>query len=113
MYAQAGRTQSYNALRCCIPSFSITTKYAEASEPILAAGQVGPLMGWGVFSTLRVTNGVLFAFERHWARMKRDGRTAAHSPSLPIPIGFGIGYCGSSKPMTARKRTLRVWHCKK
>ena len=28
--------------------------------------------GWGVFSTLRVFDGVLFAFERHYARMKRD-----------------------------------------
>lgn len=43
-----------------------------ASDRILGAGQVGLLMGWGVFSTLRVTRGVLFAFERHWARMKRD-----------------------------------------
>lgn len=30
--------------------------------------------GWGVFSTLRVTNGVLFAFERHYARMRRDAK---------------------------------------
>jgi branched-chain amino acid aminotransferase len=28
--------------------------------------------GWGVFSTLRVYDGVLFAFERHYERMKRD-----------------------------------------
>lgn len=28
--------------------------------------------GWGVFSTLRVADGVLFAFERHWARMQKD-----------------------------------------
>ena len=43
-----------------------------ASDPILSAGQVGALAGWGVFTTFRVTNGILFAFERHWARMKRD-----------------------------------------
>src|SRR3954469_2551764 len=43
-----------------------------ASDPLLSAGQVGVLMGWGVFTTFRVTHGVLFAFERHWARMKRD-----------------------------------------
>ncbi len=28
--------------------------------------------GWGVFSTLRVSDGVLFAFERHYDRMSRD-----------------------------------------
>lgn len=28
--------------------------------------------GWGVFSTLRVSDGVLFAFARHYARMQRD-----------------------------------------
>lgn len=28
--------------------------------------------GWGVFSTIKVVNGVLFAFDRHWARMHRD-----------------------------------------
>jgi branched-chain amino acid aminotransferase len=38
----------------------------------LAAGQVGLLNGWGVFSTIRVADGVLFAFERHWERMRRD-----------------------------------------
>jgi branched-chain amino acid aminotransferase len=43
-----------------------------ASEPLMSAGQVGALMGWGVFTTLRITKGTLFAFERHWARMKRD-----------------------------------------
>jgi branched-chain amino acid aminotransferase len=28
--------------------------------------------GWGVFSTLRVSDGVLFAYSRHYARMQRD-----------------------------------------
>lgn len=28
--------------------------------------------GWGVFSTLRVSDGVLFAYARHYARMRRD-----------------------------------------
>jgi branched-chain amino acid aminotransferase len=52
-----------------------------ANDPTLSPGQVGLLMGWGVFSTLRVANGVLFAFERHWARMKRD----AESIRVPFP----------------------------
>jgi branched-chain amino acid aminotransferase len=45
----------------------------------LAPGQVGLLAGWGVFSTLRVANGVLFAWERHWARISRDA-AAFHVP---------------------------------
>jgi branched-chain amino acid aminotransferase len=28
--------------------------------------------GWGVFSTIKVVNGVLLAFDRHWARLHRD-----------------------------------------
>ena len=44
----------------------------DASAKILSPGQVGVLAGWGVFSTLKVTGGVLFAFERHWSRMTKD-----------------------------------------
>src|SRR5271154_6547774 len=46
----------------------------DASEPALTAGQLGLLAGWGVFTTLRVVEGTLFAWERHWARMSRDAR---------------------------------------
>jgi branched-chain amino acid aminotransferase len=46
----------------------------EASETILSPGQLGLLGGWGIFSTLRVADGVLFAWERHWARMSRDAQ---------------------------------------
>lgn len=54
----------------------------EAGERILSAGQVGLLSGWGVFSTLRVYDGVPFAWERHWERMKRDaGRMRIPFPS--------------------------------
>jgi branched-chain amino acid aminotransferase len=44
----------------------------DAHQKSLSAGQVGLMNGWGVFSTLRVQEGVLFAFERHWERMQRD-----------------------------------------
>ncbi|MEP7364593.1 MAG: aminotransferase class IV [Acidobacteriota bacterium] len=37
-----------------------------------SVGQVGLLNGWGVFSTIRVLDGVLFAWEKHWERMCRD-----------------------------------------
>ncbi|HKE21134.1 MAG TPA: aminotransferase class IV [Bryobacteraceae bacterium] len=56
----------------------------EATDPCLAPGQVGLLSGWGVFSTLRVAEGVLFAFERHWARITRDA-AAFHVPIPPDP----------------------------
>lgn len=43
-----------------------------SSDLFLSPGQVGLLNGWGVFSTIKVVDGVLFAFARHWARMRRD-----------------------------------------
>jgi branched-chain amino acid aminotransferase len=45
-----------------------------AGTRTLSPGQVGAVNGWGVFSTLRVHQGVLFAWERHYARMERDAR---------------------------------------
>jgi branched-chain amino acid aminotransferase len=41
-------------------------------EAHLSPGQMGLLMGWGVFTTLRIYAGRPFAFHRHWARMSRD-----------------------------------------
>jgi branched-chain amino acid aminotransferase len=43
-----------------------------STDLFLSPGQVGVLNGWGVFSTIKVVEGVLFAFHRHWARMRRD-----------------------------------------
>ena len=55
-----------------------------AGEFGLSAGQVGLLAGWGVFSTLRVYDGVMFAFERHWERMRRDAaRMRVPFPAQP------------------------------
>lgn len=51
----------------------------EATEQSLSPGQMGLLSGWGVFSTLRVADGVLFAWQRHWARITRDAK-ALHVP---------------------------------
>jgi branched-chain amino acid aminotransferase len=42
------------------------------SKARLSPGQMGLLMGWGVFTTLRVYEGKPFAFDRHWARMSHD-----------------------------------------
>jgi len=54
----------------------------DAADPVLCAGQVGLLSGWGVFSTLRIVDGVPFAFERHWARMTRD----ANALHVELPV---------------------------
>ena len=51
------------------------------TERFLSPGQVGVLNGWGVFSTLRVIDGVLFEYARHWARMDRDARLL----NVPMP----------------------------
>lgn len=48
----------------------------------LSPGQAGLLNGWGLFTTLRVVNGVPFAFERHWKRLQRD----AERTHLPFPF---------------------------
>ena len=54
----------------------------ETVELCLSPGQIGLLNGWGVFSTLRVVDGVLFAFERHFDRMRRDAEL------LRVPFPF-------------------------
>lgn len=46
----------------------------DARDRSISPGQVGFLNGWGVFSTIRVSDGALFAFSRHWERMKLDAR---------------------------------------
>jgi branched-chain amino acid aminotransferase len=53
----------------------------DAAEKLLAPGQAGLLTGWGVFTTIKVIDGVLFAWERHWARMSRDAKLMR----VPLP----------------------------
>jgi branched-chain amino acid aminotransferase len=79
----------------------------ETTEPCLLPGQVGFLNGWGVFSTLRVAHGVLFAWERHWARMVRDG----HRMHVPLPDSPGELLAGLERLIEANGSpncTLRV-----
>ena len=66
----------------------------ECGDRLLSPGQVGLLGGWGVFSTIRVTSGVLIAFERHWSRMQRDAALLR----VPFP----------SEPEYLRSRLLRL-----
>jgi len=44
----------------------------DAADPVVSPGQVGLMNGWGVFSTVRVYDGVLFEWGRHWERMRHD-----------------------------------------
>ncbi|MGH9790322.1 MAG: aminotransferase class IV, partial [Candidatus Acidiferrales bacterium] len=48
----------------------------------LSPGQAGLLSGWGLFTTLRIFEGVPFAFERHWQRLEKDARRT----HLPMPF---------------------------
>ena len=92
----------------------------EASEKLLSPGQIGLLSGWGVFSTIKVIDGVLFAFQRHWARMSRDAalmRVALpkvmapekellplmfrNAPSLATPVPFRVNASAPTGPAYA------------
>ena len=46
----------------------------DAGCRVLAPGQIGLFTGWGVFTTIRVYDGVIFAWDRHWARMQNDAK---------------------------------------
>lgn len=48
-------------------------------EVRLSPGQAGLLNGWGLFTTIRIVEGIPFAFERHWKRLVRDAQRT-HCP---------------------------------
>src|SRR5713226_3495209 len=79
----------------------------ETSAQDLSAGQVGLLTGWGVFSTIRVYDGVMFAWERHWRRMQTDARRMR----VPFPAESSRieeGLYRLIEANQAREATLRV-----
>jgi branched-chain amino acid aminotransferase len=47
----------------------------------LSPGQAGLLCGWGIFTTIRISRGEAFAYERHWRRMEKDAALIR----LPMP----------------------------
>ena len=59
----------------------------DSTEKVLLPGQLGVLSGWGIFSTIRVASGVLFAYDWHWARMQRDAKLM-HVPFPTDPAAF-------------------------
>lgn len=79
----------------------------DAGEKLTSPGQVGLLNGWGVFSTLRIADGVPFAFERHWARMRRDAQKM-HVPFPDDAGSFRDGLMRLVEANGAENATLRV-----
>ena len=51
----------------------------------LSPGQAGLLCGWGIFTTIRISRGEAFEYERHWRRLEKDAALIrlplTHSPS--------------------------------
>jgi len=79
----------------------------DTSAQDLSAGQVGLLNGWGVFSTIRVYDGIMFAWERHWHRMQID----AAKLRVPFPPEQGWLAQGLYRLIEANRAwnaTLRV-----
>lgn len=47
----------------------------------LSPGQAGLISGWGLFTTIRISHGEAFAYERHWRRLEKDATLIR----LPMP----------------------------
>jgi len=47
----------------------------------LSPGQAGHICGWGIFTTVRISRGEAFAYERHWRRLEKDAAIIR----LPMP----------------------------
>lgn len=47
----------------------------------LSPGQAGLICGWGIFTTIRISRGEAFAYERHWRRLEKDAALIR----LPMP----------------------------
>jgi branched-chain amino acid aminotransferase len=47
----------------------------------LSPGQAGLICGWGIFTTMRISRGEAFAYERHWRRLEKD----ASITHIPMP----------------------------
>jgi branched-chain amino acid aminotransferase len=78
-----------------------------SGQRCLTPGQTGVMNGWGVFSTIRVSRGVLFAYERHWARMRRDAE-ALRVPMPDDPERFRRDLLRLVEANGAQESTLRV-----
>ena len=79
----------------------------DTHEKTLSAGQTGLLTGWGVFSTIRIADGVLFAFERHFERMRHDARLM-HVPFPGDPAWLKSRLLRLVEANAAHNATLRA-----
>jgi len=61
-------------------------------EVRLSPGQSGLMSGWGLFTTIRVVDGIPFAFERHWNRLARDAERI-HCP-FPFEVERALAQMG-------------------
>jgi branched-chain amino acid aminotransferase len=77
------------------------------SDKLISPGQVGYMNGWGVFSTIRICDGVLFAFNRHYARMAYDAERM-HVPFPFSPRDLQVQLEELIKANDAQNATLRV-----
>jgi branched-chain amino acid aminotransferase len=59
-------------------------KVLPVEDARLSPGQAGLLNGWGIFTTVRVHDGIPFALERHWSRLERD----AQRTHCPFPFAI-------------------------
>ena len=78
-----------------------------STEKLVSPGQVGYMNGWGIFSTIRVCDGTLFAFERHYARMQRDAKRM-HVPFPYTPDELEASLRSLIEANQAENATLRV-----
>jgi len=79
----------------------------ESNAHTASVGQVGLLNGWGVFSTIRVMDGVMFAFEKHWERMSHDA-ALMHVPMPAAEAELREGLERLIEANEAWNATLRV-----
>ena len=79
----------------------------DAGDKNLSAGQVGLMNGWGVFSTIRVYDGVMFGWERHVARMQKDA-AKMHVPFPEDATALQNDLYRLIDANEAREATLRV-----
>src|SRR5271156_2968586 len=68
-------------------------------EVRLSPGQSGLMSGWGLFTTMRITEGIPFAFERHWKRLSRD----AEKTHCPFPFEEGAARSQLAQVLSANK----------
>ena len=76
-------------------------------DSCIAPGQIGFLNGWGVFTTIRVYDGVMFAWDRHWARLCRDAKKM-YVPMPDQPEWLEERLCRLIEANQAGNSTLRV-----